>query len=370
MRVGIDARKAADFGIGTYLRNLSSLLAEQNPDCQWVLFHRPGDESLLPAGGNITLVPEAAGTYSARELLSLSRQARRSRLDLFHSPHYTLPFRLPCPSVVTIHDLIHLIFKEYLPHYPARYYARWMIGRALREATGIITVSRSSARDISHHFPEWDGEVSVVPNGVEKTFAARPLPEVRAWLSTTLDLKRGYLLFVGNPKKHKNLDLLMRAFARLQTSYTSLDLVIVGGSDRHHVELEEQAQSLGIGPKVRLFGTVDHDTLAFLYSAATVFVFPSLYEGFGLPPLEAMACGAPVVASTSSSIPEVLGPAAAYFSPESVDSLMTALCRVLDSSDYRGRLSRMGLKRAKLFTWDEAARRTMDVYRKTLGEAR
>ena len=129
-------------------------------------------------------------------------------------------------------------------------------------------------------------------------------------------------------------------------------------------------RTLGIGAKVRLFGTVDHDTLAFLYSACTVFVFPSLYEGFGLPPLEAMACGAPVVSSTSSSIPEVLGPAAAYFSPESVDSLMTALCRVLDSSEYRSRLSRMGLARAQLFTWEEAARRTMDVYRKVLGVSR
>jgi alpha-1,3-rhamnosyl/mannosyltransferase len=370
MKVGIDARKAADFGIGTYIRSISALLAEQNPDWEWVLFHLPGDEDLLPEGSNVTLVVEPAPTYSLRELLSLSRQARRAGLDLYHSPHYTLPYRLPCPAVVTIHDLIHVVFKEYLPHVPARYYARHMIGRAVREAAGIITVSRSSARDIHHHFPGNGKEVSVIANGVDQTFTARPLKVVKEWLSTTLDLKRAYLLFVGNPKRHKNLDLLMRGFARLQTSYTSLDLVVVGGSESHHVELEEKARNLGIERKVRLFGTVDHDTLAFLYSASTAFVFPSLYEGFGLPPLEAMACGAPVVASNSSSIPEVLGPAAAYFSPESIDSLMTALCRVLDSTEYRTRLSRMGLARAKLFTWNEAARRTMDVYRRVLAGER
>ncbi len=366
MRIGIDARKAEDFGIGTYIRNLSALLVEQNPDCEWVLFHRPGDEGLLPSGENVTLVAETAGNYSVRELWSLSVKARREGLDLFHSPHYTLPYRLPCPSVVTIHDLIHLLFREYLPHPLARHYARHMIGRAVREATGLITVSRSSARDIRRHCPGGAREVSVIPNGVEATFTARPLPEVRDWLATSLDLKGNYLLFVGNPKKHKNLGLLMSAFARLQTSYSGLELVVVGGSDAQHAELEEEARALGVGPKVRLFGTVDHDTLAFLYSAATVFVFPSRYEGFGLPPLEAMACGAPVVSSTSSSIPEVLGPAAAYFSPASVDSLMTALCRVLDDSAYRARLSRIGLARAKHFSWAEAARRTMGVYRRAL----
>jgi alpha-1,3-rhamnosyl/mannosyltransferase len=368
VRIGIDARKAADFGIGTYIRNITDLVRKEEPRWEWILFCRPGDEDLLPSGEGVTLIPEGAGNYSLRELLSLSSQARHHGLDLFHSPHYILPFRLPCPSVVTIHDLIHLIFSEYLPHPLARYYARTMIGRAVREAAAVITVSHSSARDIGRYFPEAKSEATVIPNGVEAAFSPRPLPEVREWLKHSLDLKGGYLLFVGNPKKHKNLGLLMRAFARIQTSYPALELVVVGGSDSQHVQIAGEARDLGIEPRVRLFGTVDHDTLAFLYAAATVFVFPSRYEGFGLPPLEAMSCGAPVAASNSSSIPEVLGPAAAYFSPDSIDSLMTALCRLLDDQKQRARLTRIGLSRARLFSWEEAARRTVAVYRRALGE--
>lgn len=363
MRVGIDARKVSDYGIGTYIRNLSSQLVGLYGDCSFVFFHRPGDEALLPRGPNVTLAEEPAGTYTLRELLALSSGARRRGLDLFHSPHYTLPFRLPCPSVVTVHDLIHLLYREYLPHPLARYYAQFMIGRAVREAGAIITVSRSSREDIDRFFPGAGRTIHVIPNGIDESLAPRPLPEVREWLAGSLDLKGNYLLFVGNPKKHKNLELLLRAFARLQTSYPNLDLVIVGGSDDQHVTLSDRARSLEIESRTRFFGNVDPETLALLYSAATVFVFPSFYEGFGLPPLEAMACGAPVAASHSSSIPEVLGPAAVYFSPDSVDSLMTALCDLLDNPRKRDRMIRTGKTRARLFNWEDTARKTMEVYR-------
>jgi len=367
VKIGLDARKAADYGIGTYIRNLSTRLVALYPDCRFVLFHRPGEKKLLPDGPNVSHAAEGAGTYSLRELYALSLQARREKLDLFHSPHYTLPVRLPCPAVVTIHDLIHLLFREYLPHPLARFYARFMIGRAARESAAVITVSHSSRKDIDRFFP--GTAAHVIPNGVEPAFSPRPLPEVREWLASSLDLKGSYLLFVGNPKKHKNLDLLLLAFARLRTSYPGLTLVAVGGVDDQQEELRGRARALGIEERSRFFGSVDHDTLALLYSAATLFVFPSRYEGFGLPALEAMACGAPVAASSSSSIPEVLGPAAAYFSPDSLDSLMTALCSLLDDPAERTRLIGVGRRRAARFTWDETARRTMAVYRRALEKA-
>jgi len=241
-----------------------------------------------------------------------------------------------------------------------------MIGRALREAAAVITVSHSSADDIKKFFPAESAKINVIHNGVEGGFASRPLEEVRNWLAHTLDLEGSYLLFVGNPKRHKNLDLLIRAFARLQSGYPSLKLVVVGGSDRQHLEISARAGEAGILPKVRLYGTVDHDTLSFLYAAATIFVFPSRYEGFGLPPLEAMSCGAPVAASTQSSIPEVVGPAAAYFSPDSVDSLMAALCRILDNPGLRARLARTGPARAGRFSWRKAAQRTAALYQEAV----
>ncbi len=370
MRVGIDARKAADYGIGTYIRSLLEHFLHLDGAAEWVLFHRPGDEGLLPRGERITLVPEPSTPYSLRELWALSAQAKRQRVDLYHAPHYTLPFRLPCPAVVTIHDLIHLLFKKHLPYPMAGRYARFMIGRAVRRASRVITVSRSSERDIISRFPKARESIRVIPNGVEKVFSPRPLPEVREWLTHSLDLKGPYLLFVGNPKEHKNLDLLFRAFARLQTPYADLSLVIVGGDDRQQQKLGARARALGIDTRTRLFGYLDQETLALLYSAATVFVFPSLYEGFGLPPLEAMACGAPVAASSSSSIPEVLGPAAAYFSPESVDSLVTTLGNLLDDAGLRARLTRSGSERARLFSWEETARQTLDTYRQVFEEAR
>ena len=141
MRIGVDARKAGDYGIGTYIRSLLGEMISLAGGLEWGLFHRPGEGDLLPRGEGVTAVEVEAGTYTLRELLLFAPLAKRHRLDLFHSPHYTLPFRLPCPSVVTVHDLIHLLFPGYARRPLARRYARYMVGRALGAATEVITIT-------------------------------------------------------------------------------------------------------------------------------------------------------------------------------------------------------------------------------------
>ena len=364
MRIGIDARKAADYGIGTYVRNLVHRMTRLERSAEWVLFHRFGDEGLLPEGDRITLVPERSGGYSFGELTALSAKAREQRLDLYHAPHYVLPLRLHCPSVVTVHDVIHLTAREFrgLP----RLYARLMIGRAMRAAARVITVSHASEREILRQFPRLHPTIDVIPNGVEDLFHPRPDVDTAALVAEAYDIKEPYLLFVGNPKGHKNLDLLLEGFVKLSRRYPALHLLLVGGNERQRASLARRTRRLGIDRRTRIAAPVDRETLARLYAGAAAFVFPSRHEGFGLPPLEAMACGTPVAASSSPSLPEVLGPAAAYFSPESADSLVEAICRVLDDDALRARMVHLGIERARLYCWDDAARRTLALYREVL----
>jgi glycosyltransferase involved in cell wall biosynthesis len=364
VRIGIDARKAADYGIGTHVRNLVERLVRLDRSAEWILFHRPGDEGLLPAGDRVRLVPERSGGYSLGELTALATKARELRLDLYHAPHYVLPLRLPCPSVVTIHDVIHLTAREFrgLP----RLYARLMIGRAVRAAARVITVSHASEREILRQFPRLHPRIEVIPNGVEEIFHPRPVADTVAFVKEAFDIKGPYLLFVGNPKGHKNIGLLLEGFVKLARRYPALHLLLVGGDERQRRALAKRTRQLGIGKRARVAAPVGREALATLYAGAAAFVFPSRHEGFGLPPLEAMACGTPVASSSSPSLPEVLGPAAAYFSPEDSDSLVEAICRLLDDSALRERFIHLGIERARLFSWDDAARRTLAVYREVL----
>jgi len=266
--------------------------------------------------------------------------------------------------VVTIHDLIHLTAREYRGL--SRLYARFMIGRAVRVAGRVITVAHASEREILRRCPRARAKLAVGANGVEDVFHPRPREEAAAFVAEAFGVDGPFLLFVGNPKGHKNLDLLLEGFVRLARRYPALHLLVVGGNERQRRALARRGERLGFGGRLRLAGALDRDALTLLYVAAACFVFPSRHEGFGLPPLEAMACGTPVASSSSASLPEVLGPAAAYFSPESVDSLVEAICRLLDDPALRERLVRLGLERARLFSWDDAARQTLAIYREAL----
>jgi len=375
MRIIVDARKAADYGIGTYIRRLGEACARLAPEDEFVFLgrvdggHAPEDaarisgETTLLRAQNISWEPNRSPNYGFNELLSVSRQVRSLAGDVFHAPHYVYPIMLPCPGVVTIHDCIHLRFPSQLPSATAGVYARLMLRRAVRAADRVIAVSEATRADLIELVGADRSKIEVIPNGCDPFFlesvAAEELDEVRQ----RYRLERPFLLSVTNIKPHKNLKRLLQAFAQLSSDYPDLELIIAGGNLGEHPELEAVCASGDIGDRVRSVGFLPKRELRAFYNLARIFVFPSLYEGFGLPPLEAMACGTPVVASRSSAIPEVVGRSGLLVNPYRVDAIGEAIRSLLENESFRRALGVQGRHRALEFDWDHAARRVLDVYR-------
>lgn len=321
MRIGIDCRKIADFGIGTYVRGLVRGLAEIGAPEKYLLFvRRPVPE--LPFEQIVVDVPP----YSLRELPLLGRAIARARLDLFHSPDVMLPWT-SCPCVVTLHDVIR---SHYPPRNPAaRVYVAVMTPRALHKSVRVLTVTEAAKRAIVETFDADASKIVVTPNGVDEIFFTDgPRAEGR------------YVLFVGNDKPHKNVERLVAA-ARGVTR-----LVLVGG------EFERFRDE----PHVIAPGFVSIDELAALYRGAEALVLPSLEEGFGLPAVEAMAAGTPVIASDIPSLREVTGGHATFVDPRSIDSIANALRHITREHVDAAR------ERAREFTWSRCAELTREAY--------
>lgn len=390
--IAIDARKARDFGIGTYVRNLVRGLAQIDGEARQgstTAATRPGGpaapaaEAAPPAHNrylllvgpqtgealgelppNFQLVSERSRVYSVRELFALSWRLWRLRLDLYHATHYVLPLVLPCRAVVTIHDIIHLLYPEFLPSRLAFYYAQRMIRGSLDRAHRVITVSQNTRSDLLRHF-EVDGrKIEVVYNGVEACFHRRlPPEELAGWLQR-LGLRRPYLLFVGNPKPHKNLDNVVQAFAKALAIHAfDGDLACVGGAPEADLRTQQRAAAAGVADRVRLLGQVPDEALPAIYQGATLFLYPTLYEGFGLPVVEAMASGVPVITSNTSALREVGEGSAQLVNPLDVEALARAIAHSMADPEHRASLAELGRRRAREFSWERAAKRTLAIYR-------
>ena len=365
MRVAIDIRKLHDFGIGTYIRNLLRHLARLDRDTEFVLFCQSHDcANVKELGANFRGVPEGSAPYSLREQLSLPLLARREKADVYHAPHYVLPPLISGRSVVTIHDCIHLMFPEYLPYRLGKIYARAMMYSATHRADRILTVSESSKRDILRFFPVRPEKIAVIYNAIDETFRVPPTEDAVARVRERYQLQDPFVLYVGNVKPHKNVSRLIEAFALVRGRRTDgLKLVIIGDEISKFQTLRRTVLRHKLHKHVRFLGFVPDGTLSVLYRLASVFVFPSLYEGFGLPPLEAMACGAPVITSNVSSLPEVMGGAALLVDPYSAESIANAIERVLSDPVLAADLRAKGLARAQDFSWEQSVARTLEIYR-------
>ena len=323
MRIGIDCRKIADFGIGTYIRGLLRALAELGGH-DYVAFGPPEIAGMLPRG--VEQIVVEAPKYSVRELFKIGRS---TKLDLFHAPHYVVPF-LSVPFVVTIHDLIHLQHRNPM----ARMYARAMIGRAVRRSRRVLTVSEAVRAQIGKTFGH-EEKVAVTPNGVDPVFTPDgPRAEGR------------YFLFVGNDKPHKNVDQLVKAFEKVSQA----QLILAGGTFERFRD------------RAMVTGFVSSEELAALYRGAIALVLPSLVEGFGLPALEAMACGAPVITSNAPALIEITGDAGLHVDATSVDAMAAAMTRLMHDSALRASMIARGLERAAGFTWRRCAELTREIY--------
>jgi glycosyltransferase involved in cell wall biosynthesis len=364
VRIGIDARKLHDFGIGTYIRNLLRQLARLDRDTEFVLLCRPADrETLASIGDNFRPVLETAGNYSIAEQIKIPLAVRREGVTLFHAPHYVLPALVSCRSVVTIHDCIHLMFPQYLPSRAALTYARWSIDLASRRANRIMTVSESSKRDILRFVDVPSEKIDVIYNAYDERFGVEPREEDVVRVRERYQLHDEFVLYAGNVKPHKNLQRLIEAFHQVRRrGLDHLKLVLIGDDISKYAALRRAVHQHQLHKYVRFLGYLPEETLAVMYRLAGVFVFPSLYEGFGLPPLEAMASGTPVVTSNLSSLPEVAADAAVLVDPYDPQAIADGIEQVLTNETLRRDLRQKGLARAKQFSWEDSVRRVREIY--------
>ena len=364
MRIGIDARKLHDFGIGTYIRNLLRQLARLDRDTEFVLICRAEDrESLTLLGENFRAIAESASNYSVSEQVRVPLTLMREGVSLFHAPHYVLPLFVRCRSVVTIHDCIHLMFPQYLPNRAALAYARTSIGIAAQRATRVMTVSESSKRDILRFVDTAPEKIDVIYNAYDERFAIEPREEDVVRVRERFQLHDEFVLYAGNVKPHKNLERLIQAFHLVRRrGLDHLKLIVAGDEVSKYAALRRAVHRYQLHKYVRFLGYLPEETLAVMYRLAGVFVFPSLYEGFGLPPLEAMASGTPVVTSNVSSLPEVAGDAALLVDPYDPGAIADGIYTVLTDETTRRDMRRRGLERARLFSWETSVRRIRNIY--------
>jgi glycosyltransferase involved in cell wall biosynthesis len=314
-------------------------------------------------GPNFEAVLDRSTNYSVREQITLPLDLWRTRADVFHAPHYVFSPFTPCPTVVTIHDCIHLRFPEYLPHRAAHLYARFFLRLAAHRARRVLTVSEASKRDILHYLQVPESKVEVIPNALDERFETAPSEADITRVRERYLLNSPFVLYTGNIKPHKNLDRLIEAFALLRRrEFDNVKLLIIGDEISKYPNLRRLVHRHQLHQHVRFLGFVPDATLAVLYRLASVFVFPSLYEGFGLPPLEAMASGTPVISSNSSSLPEVVGDAAILIDPLNPQAIADAMARVLGDGELRSELIRRGHERVKAFSWQRSVTRIREIY--------
>ena len=370
MRFGLDGRYIRDHfpGIGRYTFHLACALADAAPDDTLVVLLNEGQANSrhdLAAlrRPNVVTVAVTALPFSAREHLELPLVARRQRLDLLHSPYYLKPYWLPVPSVTTVYDVTPARYPDYLPSRRARFVFELTTRLAIETSAALLTLSESARRDMAEFFDARPDRVTVTYPAVDAAYTPRPADEV-ARVRARLGLPEAYILYLGINKPHKNLVRLVEAFARVAAALPKVTLALAGKPDPRYPEAEDRARALGLADRVRVLGAIPEDSLPALYSGAALFVFPSLYEGFGFPVLEAMACGAPVITASVSSLPEVAGEAALLVNPTDTDALARAMLAVLQDGRLWTRLHRASLARAAEFSWARAAQQTLAVYRR------
>lgn len=368
--IGFDARKSKDFGIGSYIRELIGAIARrpESEEYRFRVYTRRADRDAfagLPA--RFEIVEEEARGYSVAELTRYAWRIFRDRLDLFHATHYVLPPLPRVRAVVTIHDIIHLLYPQFLPSRAAHVYARVMIRRALKRADRIITVSYNSKRDLVEYFGVHPSGIEVIYNGVSPRFRPDVPQGEREAAAAKYRFRRPYLLFLGGERPHKNVRNVVRAFAEARRDRALIQaLVLAGPLAKNPARLRALIAALDLAGSVFQPGVVEEADLPALYAGADLFLYPTLYEGFGLPVIEAMASGTPVLTSSTSALQEIAGGYAYMVDPMDVDAIARGVAALSTDAKLREDFVALGKKRALEFSWDRAAEKTLAVYASVL----
>jgi glycosyltransferase involved in cell wall biosynthesis len=373
LHIAIDVRRVRNFGIGTYIRNLTHALSRLDQANRYTLVARPEDvEVFAGMGKNFHVAPVVAPDNGVIYNLQFPGYFKSLKASLYHIPLNTVPWRMPRPYVVTIHDMSTLMFPPSKDMRYTLHQERYRRGAA--RAARVITVSNATRRDIESvlHVPA--EQISTIYSAPDPAFTAMEGdPPLKRDILERYSVTYPYILYAGTIRVHKNIPRLVEAFAVLRHDlenhpvYRNLRLVIIGDELSKNPAVRRAVAHSRIEPAVRFLGFVPFETLRVFYSAAEAFAFPSLYEGFGLAPLEAMACGTPVVASNLPSLVEALGDAAELVSPDNVFDIERGLRDVLLQPERRAALVAAGYAQAKRFQWDATARQVLSIYQEVAG---
>jgi glycosyltransferase involved in cell wall biosynthesis len=376
VKIAIDIRRMTEFGIGTYTRNVLRALGRLDRQSKYFLIGSP--EKVKEIGSlppNFHTVPLLEPDSTFKGYFEFRTILKRLSVDLVHIPHlFWLPRSLPCPYVMTVHDVLeHMSRSKGFSGFRRSLHYQ-LTRRVLNGAARIFAVSKFSKSEVEKLFGISPERIEVVYNAIDQRFLNGHATDAdRQLIAERYLVTYPFLLYAGRISPHKNLVRIIEAFSALRGElekegrFPDLKLIIIGDDLSGHPDLRRTVIRSGVPNDVRFFGFVPIDILRIFYDLAVAFIFPSLYEGFGLPPLEAMAHGTPVVTSNTSSLPEVVGKAAVLVNPENVFEIMRATHRVLVDDVLREKLKQRGYERAKHFSWDDSARRILKVYREVAG---
>lgn len=365
MKIGIDCRMIEHPGIGRYLKNLVESILKIDCKNQYYLFFADEKYSSVYSNSNVSPVILRFPIYSLEEQIFVPFFLHG--LDVFHSTHYNAPIFARCKIISTVHDLIHLIFPEYLSSKLGFYYAKFMFKTCVNKSRKIISVSENTKKDMIRMLGADAKKIDVIYEAVDKNIVRVEDEILKQKVREKYSINGSYVLYVGSLRYHKNVVRLIESFCDIKKDKSIVQKLVLGGRlDKKAGEIKKILSREDVKQNVCYIGEVENIDLSTLYSMADIFVFPSLYEGFGLPPLEAMACGTCVCASNAGSIPEILKDAALYFDPYDKSDISRVIFRLIKDKELRASLVSKGYNVVKDFSWETAARETIKVYEQVL----
>lgn len=366
MRFGIDARLTYHqrAGIGRYTLFLLDELAKADQENHYTVFQHRKDKEPLVSAPNFQRKTLFTPVHSRLEQPLLMAELLFHNLDLIHSTDFIPPLYSSVPSIITVHDLAFLRWPHFLTEDHATYYSQ--IDRGVRHARHVIVPSHSTKNDVIGQLGVPESKISVIYEAAASIYRPMPIEPAREAVQRRFSVPGQYILFVSTIEPRKNIDGLLRAFHHLRTKYnlTEFGLVLAGKPGWLYEDIFEIVEQLGLKESTFFVGRVTDEELRQLYVGARCHVHPALYEGFGLPPLEAMACGTPTVVSNTSSLPEVVGDAALTFDPNDWEEMAVAIRRLLIDDDLHAEMRHKGLQRAATFSWSRAAAETLELYQR------
>jgi len=372
MRIGIDATALPEqpVGAGNYIIQLVTAYAKMDLDFEFLVYVQKNKRDLFDIPNNENLRWEIVSDKSPMKRLiweqtTFPRLVQRSDLALLHSLHYTQPVRLGCRSVVTIHDMTFFLFPD-LHTRSKRMFFPFAIRSSVRRADALIAISESTRQDSIRLLGVSPQKIFTTQLGITEEFRVVTDNVLLSKVLQQYDLPEAFVLYVGLVEPRKNIPFLIRAYKSLVDEGIKHNLVIVGRIGWMYQEVFKQIEELGLEDRVQFTGYMPQDDLPMVYNLASLFVYPTKYEGFGLPALEAMACGTPVVTTAISSLPEIVGDAGMLIPPGDEQALAGAMAKVLSDSTLYNQLRTRGLQRSEHFTWERTAQGTLKVYQQVL----